>query len=417
MQPALGRNLLDVARSVGTPVFVYDLAQIRERHAALVAALGGRLEPSFAVKCNPNVAMLARLRGTFTHLDVSASGELDRAVRAGYDPAQISFSGPAKRPFELERAVGLGVGEIVCESLREVRALGAIGRRVGRDVPVLLRINPLKMPAKFGLNMAGRASQFGIDEEEMDAVLPDVQRAGGVDLRGFHIFSGTNALDASAIGENFAIFAELFTRFSERYGIRPQRLIFGSGMGVPFLEDHQPLDLADVAAHVNPVIDALLARPSMHRAKLLLEMGRWLVGPCGWLLAGVVGEKRSRGVELRLLDAGFNNHLAAAGMMGTVIRRNWVIEKLGEPAEPTERYTLTGPLCTTIDALATKIALPPLAVGDVVAVACSGAYGLSASPTGFISHPEPREILLDGEERIDATESERNAPPDGSHRP
>src|SRR6185503_8164833 len=104
---------------------------------ALVAALGGRLEPSFAVKCNPNVAMLARLRGTFTHLDVSSSAEIDRAIRAGYDPAQISFSGPAKRPFELERAVALGTGEIVCESLREALALGEIGRRIGRDVPVL----------------------------------------------------------------------------------------------------------------------------------------------------------------------------------------------------------------------------------------------------------------------------------------
>ncbi len=382
-----------------------------------MAALGGRLEPSFAVKCNPNVALLSRLNGVFTHLDVSASAEIDRAMRAGYAPGAISFSGPAKRPFELERAVTLGIGEIVCESVREVRDVGAIAVRHGRRAPVLLRINPLKMPAKFGLNMAGRPSQFGVDEEEVDDALREIARIAGVDLRGFHVFSGTNALDAGAIGENFAILAELFTRFAERHGLEPERLIFGSGMGVPFLDDHQPLDLVEVASHVNPVIDALLARPSMHRARPLLEMGRWLVGPCGWLLASVVAEKRSRGVELRMLDAGFNNHLAAAGMMGTVIRRNWVFEKLGDPEPRTGRYTLTGPLCTTIDAMATKIELPPLAIGDVVSIACSGAYGLTASPTGFISHPEPREILLDDGERIDATESERNAPPDGSHRP
>lgn len=407
-----------MARDVGTPTYVYAVDPIRERHAALTRALRERMVPSFAVKSNPNVELLARLRGTFRHLDVSSVAEIDRAVRAGYDPAEITFSGPAKRPFELERAVALGCGSIVCESIREVRALGEIGRRRGRDVVVLLRISPMRAPARFGLQFAGRPSQFGVDEEDVEAALPEILATDGVALHGFHVYSGTNSLDAAAIGENFAIMAELFVRFSEQFGLRPRQLVFGSGMGAPFLDDQAPIDLDELAGHVHPVLDGLLARPCMAEARLLLELGRWLVGPCGWLLTSVVSAKRSRGVDFRLLDAGFNDHLAAAGMMGTVIRRNWMFTKLSSADEPaTETYTLTGPLCTTIDTLATKLASPPLAEGDVLAIACSGAYGLTASPSAFISHPDPREILLDGDETVDATEFERNAPPDGSHRP
>src|SRR6185437_15285837 len=114
-----------------------------------------------------------------------------------------------------------------------------------------------------------------------------------------------------------------------------------------------------------------------------LEMGRWLVGPSGWLLTSVIAEKNSRRVHFRLCDAGFNNHLAACGMMGTVIRRNWRLHNLSNPQGPPHAYTLAGPLCTSIDLLASDLTLPELRVGDVVAVENSGAYGLGASPTRF----------------------------------
>src|SRR4030095_3122076 len=123
--------------------------------------------------------------------------------------------------------------------------------------------------------------------------------------------------------------------------------------------------------------------------KLVLEMGRWLVGPAGYLLTKVIGRKRSRGVEIRICDAGFNNMLAACGMMGTVIRRNWRIWHLDEsPDDVRGKYLLVGPLCTTIDVLATDIELPKLEIGDRLVVGAAGAYGLTSSPTRFISHPE-----------------------------
>jgi len=157
-----------------------------------------------------------------------------------------------------------------------------------------------------------------------------------------------------------------------------------------------------------PQLDELRADPRFAKSECILEMGRWLVGPAGWMLTGVIAEKRSRGVDIRLCDAGFNNHLAACGMMGTVIRRNWSFTNVSNPEGEPEKYNLVGPLCTTIDILASDITLPKVRTGDVLAVSNSGAYGITASPTRFISHPEPVEMIIDGGALVDATESRLN---------
>jgi diaminopimelate decarboxylase len=273
---------------------------------------------------------------------------------------------------------------------------------------VLVRINPAKGPKRFGVNFSGRASQFGVDEEVMGQVLPQIAALPNLRLAGFHIYSGTNSLDPEAIAENFGIYIHLFREASRLCQIEPEKLIFGSGFGLPYGEGAEPLDVAALAALTGPMIDELRAEPLFARAACVLEMGRWLVGPAGWLLTSVVSEKSTRGVEMRLCDAGFNNHLAAFGMMGTVIRRNWGVRNVTRPNAPPAAYTLAGPLCTSIDVLATNISLPEVRVGDVLAVENSGAYGLTASPTRFISHPEPVEVLLSEGRATDVSESALN---------
>jgi diaminopimelate decarboxylase len=205
--------------------------------------------------------------------------------------------------------------------------------------------------------------------------------------------------------------AGLFTRLSQAHGFAPRSLVFGSGFGIPYQDDQLPLELEALAPRLNARIDGLRKDPLLAGARCTLEMGRWLVGPFGYLLTAVVGLKHSRGTDIALLDAGFNNHLAAAGMMGTMIRRNWSFTVLGGASRAPRSYTLVGPLCTTIDQLASKIELPELRIGDLLAIAGSGAYGLTASPTRFISHPEPREVLVEADGSLnEVTESRLNAP-------
>jgi diaminopimelate decarboxylase len=320
----------------------------------------------------------------------------------------VTFSGPAKRPDEVARAVAAGVGELVVEGLAEAEAASAAALRLGRRQPVLLRINPVRVPRGFGASMAAAPSQFGIDEEDLDAAVPRLMALPGLELIGFHCYSGSNCLDPAAIAENLGLMADLFRRARALAGIAPRRLVFGSGFGIPYLPSEAPLDVEALPALVDPVIDALLAEPGFAGARCNLEMGRWIVGPAGWLLTRAIAAKRSRGVEIRACDAGFNAHLAACGMMGGVIRRNWVFANLSNPDGPPGRVLLTGPLCTSIDRLASDLELPEVRPGDVLAIAASGAYGLTASPTRFISHPEPLEILHEGGALRDVSESRLN---------
>lgn len=404
-------TLEHAGRRFGTPLYVYLAEPIRERFRTLAQAIAGRFEISYAVKANPNVGLLRAIRGLPATLDCSSIAELERGLQAGYAARQMSFSGPAKRPFELERAVAAGCGGLVAESERELRELDAIAAAQGRRQTVLLRINPRTVPAKFGISMAGRPSAFGIDEEDADAALELARALPNLDLAGFHVYSASNSLSVEAIDENVRLLAAIFARLARTHRFAPRSLVFGSGFGIPYQDDQAPLDLAELAPLLNARIDALRADPLLAGARCTLEMGRWLVGPFGYLVTAVVGLKRSRGQDIALLDAGFNNHLAAAGMMGTIIRRNWSFTVLDGAPRARRSYTLVGPLCTTIDQLASKIELPELRVGDQLAIAASGAYGLSASPTRFISHPEPREVLVETDgSLIEVTESRLNAP-------
>ncbi|MDR2858207.1 MAG: alanine racemase [Novosphingobium sp.] len=398
-------QLLAAARQFGTPLYVYDIDAIRARLALLRETFGSQFGISFAVKSNPNVALLKALAGHVDTFDVSAFAEVERAVAAGCEVERITFCGPAKRDEEIRRAVRLGLGELVVESLREARLADRFAGGLGTRQTVLLRINPATAPRQFGVNMAGKPSQFGIDEEEMAEAIDAIAALPNLDLAGFHIYAGSNSLSAGAIAENFGIMTAVFRRAAAHWGRAPAKLIFGAGFGVPYLPADEALDLAGLAGEMLPAIAALRAEPAFARTRLMLELGRWLVGPCGWLLSSIIAGKTSRGTMIRICDAGFNNHLAAYGMMGSVIRRNWRIANLSNPDGEPGRYTVVGPLCTTIDTLATKLELPQLSAGDVIAIENSGAYGLTSSPTRFISHPEPREAMLEGGRLADISES------------
>jgi diaminopimelate decarboxylase len=401
-------QLLAAARQFGTPLFVYDIGMVRARLARLRAAFGSQFGVSFAIKSNPNVSFLSHLAGLVDTFDVSSFAEVERAIAAGCEAERLTFCGPGKRAEEVRRAVRVGVGYLVVESLHEARLADGFAGQLGTRQTVLIRINPATSPRAFGVNMSGKPSQFGIDEEDMGSAIAQVAGLANLDLAGFHIYSGSNSLSAEALAENFAILADIFRRAAAHAGGPVRKLIFGAGFGVPYLPGDAELDIEALAGEVLPAIAALRAEPAFAGARLELELGRWLVGPCGWLLSEIIGAKASRGTEIRICDAGFNTHLAAYGMMGSVIRRNWRIANLSNPAGEIARYTVVGPLCTTIDTLATKLELPALTIGDVIAIENSGAYGLTSSPTRFISHPEPREAVLDGGRLTEITESALN---------
>ena len=394
--------LTQAADRFGTPAYVYFADAIAARLADLSAHLGRWFDLSYAMKCNPNPALLAWLAPRVPFLDVSSGGEFARARAAGWDAGRIGFTGPAKREAEIAAALSAGLGDLVIESLREARIADALARGMGRVQDVLIRLAPARVPKGFGDQMAGRPSPFGIDAEDAAQVVPQILALPGLRVTGLHIYSGTQCLRTQAIVENWRLFIDLFDRVAADHGLRPGRLVFGSGLGIPYHPGDVALDLAQVAAGIAPDLATLRRHPRLGQARLVLELGRHLVGQAGYFVTRVVSTKTSRGVRIALCDGGLNAHLAATGQFGMVLRRNYLMHRVGGGAG-LERVDLTGPLCTSIDRLAGGVDLPPLAEGDLIAIHASGAYGYTASPRDFIGHPHPRELWVQDGRIADVT--------------
>ncbi len=394
--------LARAAEDFGTPAYVFLGDHIDARATALKEAFGGRFSLSYAAKSNPNPGLLAFLEARVENLDISSIGEMRLGLKAGWTPERMSFTGPAKRDAELDEAIAGNVGELIVESLDEARRADRIARAHDRRQRIMVRIGPDTVPKGFGDHMAGRPSPFGIDYEQIHEVLPQILALENLELVGLHIYSGTQSLKPEAICENWRNFIKIFRDVNVTHELSPERLVFGSGLGVPYFERDVPLDLGEVAAGIAPDLDALRADARFARTELVLELGRYLVGEAGYYLTRVTTVKHSRGATYGLCDGGMNHHLPASGNFGMVIHRNYKMHKLGG-GEPVAKVNLSGPLCTPLDKIGVNVMLPEIAAGDVIAVHCSGAYGMTASPLMFISHPLPKEILATGSQLRDVS--------------
>ena len=361
---------------------------------------------SYAVKSNPNPALVAWMKDRVPALDISSGGELRRALAAGWGGDRISFTGPGKRHWELVESVSAGVAKLVVESVREAEDVNALAMEQGRIQPVLVRIAPATLPRGFGINMAGKPTQFGVDEEVAPEAVAAILKLTHLKLIGFHAYSGTQCVDAKAVGENLGIFARIFRSLAQQHDLRPEALVFGAGFGIPYHGGMNSLDVPAVAAAAAPAFEQLASDPRTVGAKLYLEMGRYLVGEAGLYLTRVTRIKRSRGSDIAICDGGMNHHLGACGHLGSVIHRNYRIFKVGDSGDGAPRpYELVGPLCTSIDTLGHGVELPELHEGDLLGVHCSGAYGLTASPVNFISHEAPREFAVEAGKVRDITDA------------
>ncbi|TPG49082.1 pyridoxal-dependent decarboxylase, exosortase A system-associated [Sphingomonas glacialis] len=385
-----GRSAADwVATAGDTPLFVYDMAAVEARIARFRAAFAG-IDLHYAIKANPFAPLLAAMAPLVDGFDIASGGELAMALAADKPARTISFAGPGKRDDELAAAIEAGV-TINLESAGEAtRALG-IGDRLGVTPRLAIRVNPEIELRGSGMRMGGRASPFGIDADRAATVARDVI-AAGADWRGLHIFAGSQALDARAIIETQAATMALAGRLAEEIGVMPPLVNLGGGFGIPYFPGEVPLDIA--------VIGEALSETRANRSAALrdtrfaIELGRWLVGEAGVYLTRVVDRKESRGETFLVVDGGLHHQLAATGNLGTVVKRNYPVSVATAAAEaPTETLSVVGPLCTPLDRLADRVTLPVAQVGDLVAVFMAGAYGVSASPTAFLGHPMPLEIL------------------------
>lgn len=377
-----------VAEQGGTPLFAYDAQVVRERVRRFRAAMSDGVGLHYAVKANPFPPLVEAIAPLVDGFDIASWGET-RALPSG-QRLDVSFAGPGKTAEELELAVGCCTLNV--ESEREVEQALTIGARQGVTPALAVRVNPPFGLKGSGMKMGGLASQFGVDHDRVPALVRRIVDAGA-EWRGLHVYAGSQSLSAEAVIEMQRATVALAGEIAAEVGVTPSEVNLGGGFGIPYFNGDKPLDIEAVGA---ALAATLAARPAILRdTRFVIELGRWLVGECGVYLTRVVDRKVSRGKAFLVVDGGLHHMLAASGNFGQLLRRNYpvaVASRFGAEAE--EEVSVVGCLCTPLDLLADEVMLPRAEVGDVIAVFCAGAYGLSASPQAFLSQGAAREVLV-----------------------
>ena len=380
------------ARVGSTPFFAYDRARLSERVGLLRSALPAEIELGYAVKANPMPAVVQHLSGLVDWLDVASAGEMKIALDTPAPAAQVSFAGPGKTPAELAQAVAAGV-TIELESETEATRVAETGERLGIRPRVAIRVNPDFKVKGSGMRMGGGAQQFGIDAERVPALLTTLAESD-LELLGFHVFAGSQNLNAEILCEAQRATVALALRLADAAPVPISYLNVGGGFGIPYFEGDRPLDLGPIGDNLAGLLDDAI-RPNLPDARLVVELGRYIVGECGFYVTRIVDRKRSRDKTFLVVDGGLHHQLAASGNFGQVIRRNYPVA-VAEPDDPDadETVSVVGCLCTPLDLLADEVTLPKAEIGDLVVIFQAGAYGLTASPTAFLGHPAPAEVLV-----------------------
>ncbi|WP_372742384.1 pyridoxal-dependent decarboxylase, exosortase A system-associated [Neptunomonas sp.] len=387
-----GQSITRLAARVGqTPFYVYDRSIMTQKVELLREVLPQGLHLHYAMKANPMPAVVQHLSQLTDGIDVASVAEMQVALNTGIDPLTISFAGPGKNDAELRSAIAAGI-IINMESEGEMERIAQIGKSLDILPHVAIRVNPDFELKTSGMKMGGGPKPFGVDAEHVPEML---KRCGELNLnfKGFHIFSGSQNLRPEAIIEAQSKTFALAYRLAE---FAPQPITWlniGGGLGIPYFPGEETLPLDAIADNLKPLI--IEAQTRLPEAEIVMELGRYFVGEAGLYVSEVIECKESRGEKFAITNGGLHHHLSASGNFGQIIRKNYPVCVANRvKSNDEEKISVVGPLCTPLDIIADKMQLPEIQIGDLIAVYQSGAYGFTASPRDFLSHPHPLEILV-----------------------
>jgi diaminopimelate decarboxylase len=386
-------DLEALAGAHDTPFYLYDLAVVERRVAALRAVLPARFHLAYAVKANPHPAVLERMAKLGLGADVASGGELARVIAAGFDTVRVVFTGPGKRDSELASAVAARAGLITVESPGELRRLESIAAAAGRRVPILLRrsLDPGVGPSAEATRIIGDGGtgKFGMDDDDLRASGAYALASPWLELRGIHAFGASNVLDAGAIVRHVKETMAFGRDLAVELGFALRTVDVGGGLGIPYADRESALDLAALGAGLDDLSRAWSADPMTAGTDVLTEPGRFLAGPAGVYVTRVVDTKRVRGRAIAVIDGGINQLLRPV-LVGQPQRIRRLAGRAGVADAP---VSIAGPLCTGLDILARDLPIGVPAVGELLAVLDAGAYGYTESMPLFLSRPLPAEVI------------------------
>ena len=379
-----GVPLADIASAIGTPVHVYSAALMAERYRALDAAFGGYPHRChYAIKANATLAVVRLMRRLGLYADANSGGEIEVALRAGFTPEEIVFTGVGKSRAELERAVTLGVRAINAESPGEVERIEAIACARQTRARVAVRINPnVDAESHPHISTGHHSTKFGMSVEAARAMVREVARRPHLQIVGLHAHVGSQVTKREPMAEAAEIVASLARELQEQ-GIALEDLDLGGGLGIAYQPGQTVLSPEEYAAALLPAVRST-------GLTLVLEPGRWIVGPAGALVTQVVDLKRQAGDGwFVVVDAGMTDLIRPA------LYDAWhAIEAVVPRAGPSVHADIVGPVCETADTLGAARTLTPTEVGDLLVVRDTGAYG-AVMASNYNRRPIAAEVLVD----------------------
>ena len=386
-----------LAEAFGTPFYVYDLDLIERRVAALRSILPQGFRLAYAVKANPALAVVAHLRRLGVGADVASGGELATVLRAGFEPDAIAMTGPGKREAELQAAVEAGIGVITVESVGELRRLETIAAAAGAGVGqrprqrILLRLAVSEDARLEAVRLIGGVEgKFGMPLTTVREAAALAAASRHVELLGLHAFGASNLRDAAQLASHVAQLVDAAREVMAVVDL-PLRLVdAGGGLGITYADGEEPLDLDLLGERLGSLRGRWDADPVLEQLEVILEPGRFLVGPAGAYVARVVDVKGPDSAPVVILDGGIN-HVLRPALVRTEHRLALLASDSIRALVP---VTVAGPLCTGVDVFAVGTCLPRPRVGDLVAVLDAGAYGFTESMPWFLSHPTPAEVAI-----------------------
>ena len=388
----------ELAERFGTPFYIYDFDVIERQVADLRNVLPSVVELAYAVKANPALAVVAHLGRLGLGADVASGGELETVHRAGIGPERVVMTGPGKRDDELRAAVAAGIRAVTVESPGELARLEASAAESGRCQPVLLRAAVSDNARLERVRLVGDdgAGKFGMDAADLTAAARTAVASPHLDLLGLHAFGASNVLDAEALVEHVAATVRAARRLALAAGTALRLVDAGGGLGIPYEPHEGTLDLVRLGAGLAAITQTWAADPLLADARLLLEPGRFLVGPAGAYVARVVDRKTVDGAAVAILDGGVH-HVLRPALVGQEHR----IRALNGPSQAVGSgrvvpVTVAGPLCSGLDVFSQAAIMTPPDVGDLLAILDVGAYGFTESMPLFLSHPIPAEVAVRG---------------------
>lgn len=378
--------------------YVYDLDEVRRSFGLLRSSLPRPSELYYSLKANPHPLVVRTLRELGCLAEVCSPGELHTALEAGFDGAQLLYTGPGKRDEDLREAVKFGVTLFSVDSPFGLDQLNAVG------VPVraIVRINDDQPVPGHGLTMTGVPSQFGADLAWVLRAPEEFGPREHVSVVGFHLYMGTNINDEGALLNQFWQAARTARTLADATGLGVEVLDLGGGFGAPFARSGDLPVFPGLVRGLADLLDETFPGWRSGRPVVAFESGRYLTATCGTLRARVLDVKRSQDRPVVVLESGVN-HL---GGMSGLRRLPPIVPDVLSEGTPVQDTIVAGPLCTPVDTWARSAAVAPVEPGDVVSVPNVGAYGLYASLVAFLGHPLAREVVVDGGEIVDESRLE-----------